>query len=266
MKAGYFSEVPDRETLEDNALDLDGAIRWVAAIELGQVQEEWSAQILWRLKTDHDENVRAAALNSLSRFDRAQLAQFVAQLDFEPFIERPETKRQFGDDDYVPWRIRPLPDPSPENEWQVAPALLDIINTESPVTGGRILYLYGSAVFPNMPKKISKYRLKKALNSLIGRNLIARADTVDDENLENWILHTVGMPDVVVRDKGPRTYGQIPINEVRAMIIKRLRSRYESSSPDTKFMTLQEVYSIKNSELHIIGGLLENEWQGLFDH
>lgn len=266
MKAGYFSEIPDKETLEDNALDTDGAIRWVAAIELGQVQEEWSAKVLWRLKTDRDENVRAAALNSLSKFDRNKLAQFVAQLDSEPIVEQLDSSDKYGDEDYVPWKIRPLPDPSPENEWQVSPALLDIINTESPVTGGRILYLYGSSVFPNMPKKISKYRLKKALNSLISRNLIARADTVDDENLENWILHTVGTPEVVVREKGQRTLGQIPISEVRAVIRNRLRSRYESASPDTKFMTLQEAYSIKNSELHIIGGLLENEWQGLFDH
>ena len=69
LKQQMGSVIP-KELLLENAVSSDPTARWAAAIELGQLGDEDSAKALWKLKTDHDENVRAAADLAINELDR----------------------------------------------------------------------------------------------------------------------------------------------------------------------------------------------------
>jgi hypothetical protein len=152
--------------------------------------------------------------------------------------------------------------PSSENDWAVAAAINDIVSTEGPITGLRLLNLYGQAAFPNAPKKISKYRIRQAIESLIRRRILQRSDLAGPDELDQWVLNRVGDREVVVRQRGSRTYAEIPVSEVKMLIQQRMGFSTNQSA-DRKFKVVMEAYGIQQRELHVLGALFEKEWSSL---
>lgn len=267
MRRDVFG-APPKELLLENAVSSDPTARWAAAIELGQLGDEDSAKALWKLKTDHDENVRAAADLAINELDRYVLERALKELN----LEAPEEVEE-GDSDHsyeeveqhVAWKIRTLPDPKEESDWAIDAAIINIVSVEGPLTGARLLSLYGRAVFPNAPKKISKFRVKLALERLKKRNIITRSDTSRSDEIDSWILHRVGYPGVIVRTKGLRQLSEIPVNEVQALIDQNLFGA-AASNKDRQFKVIMEHYEIALREFHIVGALLEKEWAPLLSN
>lgn len=258
----FFEVTVNFEDLEVHARSKDSTLRWVAAIELGQIGTEEAVSLLWSLTTDSDENVRDAAKLGLNQCDPVIVGKVLStKWTVEPSQESDPSPGSMAK--HVAWKVRPLDIPTPENEWMVDAAVLNIIHTEGPITGARLIRLYGSAVYPDSPRRLPKNRITNAVKRLQKRFLIARTDDLSQIELDFWTLYSIGGSEIVIREQGQRRLSGIPASEVRACVKQEMGDRFERASQDDRFAILLSIYGIKPKDYHIVGAILENEWQGL---
>lgn len=264
----FFEASADPEVLAANAVSGDSSLRWAAAIELGEIPEKWSVELLWRLKEDADQYVRAVAQKALGAFDPLLIESSVFDLA-TPVADAGLSEAKVDGSgalaDHAAWKTRPLDPPSEENEWAVSAAIINIVNTEGPLTGARLMRLYGESVFPNSPRKLSKFRMKRAVERLAARGIVSEATGIGGDQLEQWILYRSGTPDTLVRTRGSRKLPEIPVTEVAELILQNSRVRSAPLSRDRQFQVIIELYNIEHNELHVAGAALDSEWRSLFD-
>ena len=115
---------------------------------------------------------------------------------------------------YRAWEPRPVPDPRSAGRDLLMPVVMEIVEAEGPVLAGRAFGLYTRA---SGGKKLTgaAWRLK-----IQDRLVIARegATTIDNDD----VLRAEGAPPVRVRELGPRTLEEVPLDEV-AELMRRLR-------------------------------------------
>jgi hypothetical protein len=258
----FFEVSIDFKELENHARSTDSTMRWASAIELVQLGTESAISLLWSLTTDVDENVRDAAKLGLKQCDQQLVGQVLAsKWSVEPEIK--SITAVDGVEKHISWKVRPLEVPSMENEWAVDAAVLNIIQTEGPMTGPRLLRLYGNAAYPNNPRKIPKSRLQTALKRLERRGLISHIQDYFEGEIDSWTLYKTGSPEVIVREQGQRKLSEIPVTEVIARVRLIMGDDFEYSSQNQRFEVLLKAYSIKQAELHIVGEILAREWSNL---
>lgn len=258
----FFEVTIDFSQLESHARGADSTMRWASAIELGQLGTEEAISLLWSLTTDLDENVRDAAKLGLNECDQ----QLVGKVLARKWTVEPDANRESmveGIERHVPWKVRPLEIPSPENEWAVDAAVLNIIQTEGPVTGSRLLRLYGNAAYPNHPRKLPKSRIQTAVKRLERRGLVSHIQDYSEGEIDYWTLYKSGSPEVVVRERGLRKLSEIPVTEVIACLRLNMGDEFDFAGQNRRFQVLLNIYSIKQAELHIVGEILEKEWLSL---
>lgn len=262
----FFEVTIDFAQLENHARSVDSTLRWASAIELSQLGTEEAISLLWSLTTDSDEYVRDAAKLGLKQCDQILVGKVLAA-KWVPEEEKPgaTSVNESSIAKYRPWKVRPLDVPSSANEWAVDAAILNIIQTEGPLMGSRILRLYGMASYPDSPKRIPRSRIQSAIKRLEARRLVARAWEMAHKDFEYWTLFAEGTPDVVIREQGMRKLNEIPASEIISRLRVNLGEDFETSSQDTRFKLLQSLYGIKQNELYKVGELLTNEWASILD-
>lgn len=258
----FFEVSINFEQLENHARSSDSTMRWASAIELAQLGTEDAISLLWSLTTDSDENVRDAAKLGLKQCDQQTVGKVLAS---KWSVEAAPTATDSADGvmKHIPWKVRPLEVPSVENEWAVDAAVLNIIQTEGPLTGPRLLRLYGNAAYPNNPRKVPKSRIQTAIKRLEKRGLVAHLTDFSEGEIDAWTIYKVGNPEVYVRDQGQRKLSEIPVTEVIARLRLLMGDDFDYSNKDERFKVLVSAYGIKNSELHIVGEILAREWSNL---
>jgi hypothetical protein len=155
--------------------------------------------------------------------------------------------------------------PNAANEWAVDAAVLNIIQTEGPVTGPRILRLYGMATYPNNPRKLPKSRIQTAIKRLERRGLVSYVQDFDGAEIEAWTIFKLGSPEVIVREQGMRKLHEIPVSEVIERVRNNMGDEFEYSSQNDRFKVLQSVYGLRQADLHIVGELLAKEWSSFLN-
>jgi hypothetical protein len=244
----------------------DASLRWAAAVELGEIPEKWAVELLWELRDDADQYVRAVAQKALSTFDSALVESAVFHVIGDLESSGSGSLATAGDSDLLPhmaWKTRPLEPPSEENDWAVSAAIIDIVNTEGPLTGSRLLRLYGESVFPNSPKKLSKFRMQRAVERLVARRVVSEVGGRTNDKVENWILFRTGTPSAVPRVRGSRKLSEIPVNEVAELVKLKSRSSRGPVNRNRQFQIIIDSYQIPQSELHLVGAVLDEEWKAL---
>jgi hypothetical protein len=131
---------------------------------------------------------------------------------------------------YTAWEPRPVPDPRTAGRDALMPVLMEIVEAEGPVLAGRAFSLYTRAsggkkttTAAKAPLTGSAWRLKIQDRLAIGRD---GATTIADDD----VLRVAGSEPVRVRELGPRTLEEVPLNEVAALM-RRLR---EAGATDLK--------------------------------
>lgn len=266
----FFSSGLGRSELEEHARSLDASTRWAAVIELGEVGDEWAASLVRELLTDPDEFVRTSAQSAIRKFDVSVLARAGLEFDsskagFEVCVPtRRRLRTHLDAPKHNSWKIRALPAPTKDNQWLVDAALIEIIETETPLTGHRLIRLYGKAVYPDTPSRVSRSGLQAAAGRLIDRNVIGRCDDLTAPYLDQWVLYRVGGPTVCVRQRGSRDLEDIPASEVRAALeLMGARFARGRMDKDTAFQMIFDFYGIHQRDFHVVGGLLTKEWAAL---
>ncbi|MDX6665644.1 MAG: hypothetical protein QOG68_1850 [Solirubrobacteraceae bacterium] len=139
---------------------------------------------------------------------RAAQASSPAAVDLEPYRE---------------WAPRAVPDPRTGGREALMPVLLEIVEAEGPLLAGRAFGLYTRAAggkkltgAAKAPLTGAAWRLKVQDRLEIARD---GATTIDNDD----VLRPAGGPPVRVRELGPRTLEEVPLDEV-AELMDRLAS------------------------------------------
>lgn len=268
----YFAGDVAFDVLAQRARSEDPTERWAAAIELGELGTEEAARVLRHMLDDPNENVRDTTRVALRRFDKVILIR--AGLPTEPQraerfrLYRPGLARYASHLEappHRPWRIRPLPVPGKDADWAVDAAILDIVGTEGPLTGRRLASLYGRGVAMHGSSRVAVPKLQAAVNRVMERRLVSRSDDYTSDQLPTWVLHRTGSPGIVVRQRGLRELGEIPVNEVHEVLLELSRSFDGSLRIDRNqaFQMIFDFYKIEQGELHVVGRLLAEDWSPL---
>ncbi len=255
----FFEVEINFPALEEHSRSSDSSIRWASAIELGELGTEEAISLLWSLTTDADDHVRDAANRGLQNCDQQLVGKVLAAKWSTPSAST-EISHTEGVQKHIPWKIRPLEVPSSENEWAVDAAILNIIQVEGPLTGSRLLRLYGNAAYAGNPKRLPKSRIQTAVKRLERRNLIGVINDNSSKDVEFWTLYKQGSPEILVREQGQRKWNEIPVTEVIARVRTEMGDEFDYSGQNEKFACLQKVYGIKQAELYKVGEVLANEW------
>jgi ketosteroid isomerase-like protein len=119
---------------------------------------------------------------------------------------------------YRAWAPRPVPDPRTAGRDALMPAVLEIVEAEGPILAGRAFGLYTRAAggkkltgAAKAPLTGATWRLKIAERVEIAR---PGATTIENDD----VLRPVGSPPVHVRELGPRTLEEVPLDEVAALM------------------------------------------------
>lgn len=119
---------------------------------------------------------------------------------------------------YREWESRPVPDPRMAGRDQLMPVLMEIVEAEGPILAGRAFGLYTRASggkkltgAAKAPLTGSTWRLKIQERLEIGRE---GATTIESDD----VLRAAGAPPVRVRELGPRTLEEVPLDEVAALM------------------------------------------------
>jgi hypothetical protein len=254
----FFEVEIDFKELETHARSQDSTIRWSSAIELSQLATEEAISLLWSLTTDLDDYVRDAAKIGLQQADQELVARVLAA-KWAPVSDVPKYVGS-GIAKHIAWKVRPLEVPSTENEWAVDAAVLNIVQVEGPLTGPRLLRLYGMATYPDNPRKLPKSRIQTAVKRLERRGLVGHLQDYSEGELDAWTLFKIGSPEVAVREQGLRKLSEIPVTELIARVRENMGDDFDYAGQNDRFKALQAVYGIKQQELHIVGELLAKEW------
>lgn len=239
--------------LIEHAKSTDSTRRWTAALALADFESLQSALTLHELKSDPNELVRTAASASLAGFSQTTLSEMETKL------------ATTVDSSFVSgvWKSSPLPPLVKAANEEYADAILEIVRTEGPTTGGRLRRLLGEASL--MGKGLNYAKLKSVLDPMLKEGIVLRVDRHGiDERLEKIIVSAPGLPEIVVRSRNQRLLTEIPINEARAVLQANTRYRLRPNK-NLGFEVLTRHYEIQPNELFLVGEALENQWAGLFE-
>jgi hypothetical protein len=250
----FFSFEATESDLTAQAVSENPDDRWLAAIQLGQIHELWSAQLLWRLKEDSDESAKNAAIAAIRAFPSEILNLLDPSISLTDAAFEP-----------TQWKVRPLPKFEAAVREIYGACVLDILIAEGPTTGGRIFRLLASATAAGGAFPPSKGQIKDLVEKLFSQGTISRVDKhFDSQLLDLWILNMSGYPEIAIRGREGRHIVEIPMNEAQAVL--RSDERFmRRPNPDMGWEVLKRHYSIEPNEFHLVGEALENQWQGLFN-
>ena len=119
---------------------------------------------------------------------------------------------------YVAWEARPVADPRTAGADARMPVMMEIVEAEGPMLAKRAFDLYTRAsggkkttTAVKAPLAGAAWRLKIQDRLTIGRE---GATTIEDED----VLRVAGSPPVRVRELGPRSLEEVPLDEVAALM------------------------------------------------
>jgi len=163
--------------------------------------------------------VRQRAIAAIDAGDRAGLLALAEE--WAGRSSRPAAGLTVDLDPYTEWAARPVADPRTAGAEARMPILFEIVEAEGPILARRAFGLYTRAsggkkltTAVKAPLAGAAWRLK-----IQGRLEISREDatTIDDDD----VLRVAGGAPVSVRELGPRTLDEVPLDEV-AELMERL--------------------------------------------
>jgi hypothetical protein len=125
-------------------------------------------------------------------------------------------------DPYVAWEPRPVPDPRTAGREALMPVVAEIVAAEGPVYAVRAFGLYTRAAGGQKLTSAAKAPLAGATWRLKIADRVALAGEAPATIADDEVLRPAGAERVHVRELGPRTLEEVPLDEV-AELMRRLR-------------------------------------------
>lgn len=135
-----------------------------------------------------------------------------------------------------------VPDPRSAPRAQIADALLAIVAAEGPVLASRAYRVYARACgIQRMGRQVQQH-LNRALAELERRRAVV-VERDDGKGYVGAVLRLAEMPPVVMRDRGDRSFEEIPVSEIAALLSK-LGAADPSADKDAIFRRLLSSYGL----------------------
>jgi dethiobiotin synthetase len=125
-------------------------------------------------------------------------------------------------DPYREWESRPMGDPRSTPRPQIMAAMLEIVTAEGPMRAGRAYSLYNRAAGGKKLTSIARAPLSSAVYWLSRDGSLVLTKREDIPWQDDDLLRMPDSPAVHVRELGPRTLEEVPLDEI-AELMRRLR-------------------------------------------
>ena len=158
---------------------------------------------------------------------------------------------------YVVFEGQAGPDPRGSNAAQVAEGLCRIIDREGPVVAKRAydLYLRGSDI-----RKMGgglKRSLNEALQHAIRTGRVVTEDESGNGGLVYSVVRLTGAPAVVLRERGPREFAEIPPSELQLVARRLSRDKGFELGSDVHLRAVLEFFDLKRLTVQVGTTLLD---------
>jgi hypothetical protein len=145
---------------------------------------------------------------------------------------------------YEAWEPTPQGDPRETPRPRIMEAMLSIVAAEGPILAGRAYALYNRAAGGKKLTTIARAPLSSAIYWLARENrvLLTRSEEIpwqDDD-----LVRLPDTPPVRVRELGPRTLDEVPLDEI-AELMRRLRAAHGTSDGAALKRLVLDAYGLK---------------------
>ena len=125
-------------------------------------------------------------------------------------------------DAYREWEARPMGDPRSTPRPAIMAAMLEIVTAEGPMRASRAYALYNRAAGGKKLTSIARAPLSSAVYWLSREGKLTLIKREEVPWQDDDLVRTPDMPAVHVRELGPRTLEEVPLDEI-AELMRRLR-------------------------------------------
>ena len=146
---------------------------------------------------------------------------------------------------YVAFEGPAGPDPRHSTPAQVAEGLCRIIDTEGPLLGKRAYNLYLRGIGITRMGGELKRSMNRALQHAIRQGRVAKEDESGTGGLVYSIVRITGTPATVLRERGPRTFKEIPPSELQLMALQLSQDEGFESGSDDHLRAVLESFGLK---------------------
>jgi hypothetical protein len=150
---------------------------------------------------------------------------------------------------FTPWPERSTADPRRATQAQYMHGMMEILKFEGPMQALLLFQTYGKAsgllkITAPMRRRF-EHALKKGIAS--GEVFIEReqdSELKDEDDSVGWIMRLPTQPEVIVRDLGNRSFAEIPMSELAALVLE-IRSHDELIGRDGIYRAVLDHYGLQ---------------------
>jgi hypothetical protein len=119
---------------------------------------------------------------------------------------------------YREWRAMPLPDPTGAGTAALTPGLFSIIEQEGPMTVQRACRLFVKAAGGQRVSKLDRKSLYRAIRRCAQDGSLILRNESESRDFDDWIVRTKDSTVVLIRQRGPRDFSEVPPSEIAALM------------------------------------------------
>lgn len=145
---------------------------------------------------------------------------------------------------YDAWEARPVGDPRATPRASIMEAMLEIVGVEGPMTASRAYALYNRASGGRKLTTVARAPLSSSAYWLGQERKVVLVRKDDIPWQDDDVLRMPDSPAVRVRELGPRTLEEVPLDEIAALL-RRLRAAYGIGGANESKRAVLDAYGLK---------------------
>jgi dethiobiotin synthetase len=176
----------------------------------------------------------AAAATDLERLREAvhrwQVDEWARAAAVPPPVVEDAASRRVTLEPYAAWQSHPVGDPRSTPRASIMETMLEIVGAEGPMTASRAYALYNRASGGRKLTSVARAPLSSSIYWLAQERKVALVRQEEIPWQDDDVVRMPDSPAVRVRELGPRTLEEVPLDEI-AELVRRLRGAHGTSDP-----------------------------------
>ncbi len=158
---------------------------------------------------------------------------------------------------YASFSERAGPDPRQVHTASVADGLCRIIKVEGPMLAKRAYDIYLRSCGLRRMGRDLKHLMNKALQHAIRNGRIVKEDELNKDDLVHSIVRLTGAPPVIVRNRGPRDFCEIPPSEIQLVAHRLIKDGNIEVGSDSHLRAVLKYFTLKRLTVEVRTKLLD---------